>query len=46
MHNQESVQENVTHKVFLDFEIQTDHLVLARQPDRVIVKYNLEKEAH
>ena len=34
----ESVLENETHKLFWDFEIQTDHLILARRPDLVIVK--------
>ena len=30
MHNPESIQENVTHKVFWNFEIQADHQFLAR----------------
>ena len=42
MHNPESVLENETHKLLWDFEIQTDHLILARQPDLVIV--NKKKE--
>ena len=33
MHSPESVLENETHKVLWDFEIQTDHLILARRPD-------------
>ena len=37
MHNPESVQENEMHKFLWDFEIQTDHLISARQPDLVIV---------
>ena len=37
MHNPESVQENETHKLLWDFEIQTDHLISARRPDQVIV---------
>ena len=37
MHNPESVLENEVHKVLWDYEIQTDHLISARQPDQVIV---------
>ena len=37
MRNPESVLENETHKITWDFEIQTNHLILARQPDLVIV---------
>ena len=37
MHNTESVVENETHKVLLDFVIQTDQLNLARQSDILIV---------
>ena len=36
MHNLESVLKNKTHKVLWDFEKQTDHLILAKQPDLVI----------
>ena len=36
MHNPESVFENETHKVLVDFEIQTDHLISTRRPDLVI----------
>ena len=42
MHNLESILENETHKLLWDFEIQTDHQILARQPDQVIV--NKKKE--
>ena len=38
MDNPKCVLKNETHKLFWDFEIQTDHLVSARQPDLVIVK--------
>ena len=38
MHNPTSVQENKTHKLLCDFEIQTDHLILIRRPDLVIFK--------
>ena len=34
MRNLESVLENEILTVLLDFEIQTNHLILARQPDR------------
>ena len=37
-HNPESVLENETHKLLWDFEIQTDHLILARRPDLVIIQ--------
>ena len=37
MHNPESFLENETHKIFWDFEIQTDPLILARRSDQVIV---------
>ena len=36
MHNPESVQEK-KHKILWVFEIQTDHLILARQLDLMIV---------
>ena len=45
MHNPESVEENKMHKILWDFEIQTDHLILARRPNRVIVnKKKRERE--
>ena len=37
MPNPEYVLENKMHKVLRDFEIQIDHLILARWPDLVIV---------
>ena len=37
MHNEESVLENEMQKCFYDFEIQTDHLILARRPDLMAV---------
>ena len=37
MHHSESVQENETHKLLWDFEIQTDNLISARRPDLVII---------
>ena len=36
IHNTKSVQENETHKVLWDFDIQTDHLISARRPDLMI----------
>ena len=44
MHNPESVQENETHKILWDFQIQTDHLITARRPDLVIVNKKRKKE--
>ena len=38
MHNPESVLENETHKLIWDFEIQTDHQILSRRPDLIIIK--------
>ena len=32
MPNPESVLENETHKLLWDFDIQTEHLISARQP--------------
>ena len=37
MHNPASVQENGTHKLPRDFDIQTDHLVSARRLDLIII---------
>ena len=42
LHNPESVQENETQKLLWDFEIQTNHLISARQPDLVIVNKKIE----
>ena len=44
MHNAESVLENKTHKIWGDFEIQTDLIIPARQPDLVIVNNNKKKK--
>ena len=40
MHNPKSRPENETHKIPRNFEIQTDHIILARKPDLVIVNNN------
>ena len=37
MQNLEFVLENEMHKLFWDFDIQTDHLISTRRLDRVIV---------
>ena len=37
MHNPESVLENETHNILWDFEIQINHLILARQPVLVTI---------
>ena len=37
MHNPATVQENDTHKLLRDFDIQTDHLISARRPDLIII---------
>ena len=42
MYNPESVLENDTHKFLGDFDIQTDHIISARQPGLIII--NRKKE--
>ena len=42
MHNPASILENETYKLVCDFDIQTDHLIPARRPDRIII--NNKKE--
>ena len=42
MHNPASVLENETHELLCDFEIQTDHLISARQPDFKIINKKRE----
>ena len=37
MHNLAPVLENDSHKLLWDFNIQTDHLILARRPDLIII---------
>ena len=37
MHNPTPVQENDTHKLLRDFDIQTDHLIPARRLDLIII---------
>ena len=44
MHNPAPVLEDDTHKLLWDFDIQTDHLILATRPDLIII--NKEKTDH
>ena len=44
MHNPAPVQEKNTHKLLWDFDIHTDHLILARRPDLILIKKKKEKE--
>ena len=37
MHNPASVQENDTHKLLWDFDLQTDHLISVRKPDLIVI---------
>ena len=41
MHKPEFILENGTHKILWDFEIQTNHSILARRPDLVLINQNL-----
>ena len=38
MNNEESDLEKVTRKILWDFEIQTDHQILARRSDLMLIK--------
>ena len=42
MHNPAPVQENDTHKLEWDLNIQTDHLISARRPDLIIINKKRE----
>ena len=44
MHKSKSVMENETYKIFWDFEMQTDHSVLTRRPDLVVVNKKKKKK--
>ena len=44
MHNPALVQENDTHKLLCDFNIQTDHLIPARRPDLIIINKKKKKK--
>ena len=43
MHNSTSVQENGTHKLLWDFDVQTDHQISAKRPDLIIINNNKKK---
>ena len=43
MYNPESVRENETLKIRLNFGIQTNHLISARRPDLMTVNNNYNK---
>ena len=43
MHNPEFVQENETHKILWDFDIQKNPLISARRAGQVIVKKKKKK---
>ena len=36
--------ENKTHKIFWDFKIRTDHLLLAKRPDIVLINNKKKKK--
>ena len=44
MHSLKFFLENEMHKVLLDFEIQTDHLISARRPDLILVNKKKKKK--
>ena len=44
MYNPESVLENVTQKLLCDFDMQTDHQILARRTDQVIINNKKKRE--
>ena len=43
MHNPKSILEKETHKLFCNFEIQTELPISARRPDQIIVKKKKKK---
>ena len=42
MHSPAPVLHNDTHKLLWDFNIQTDHLILTRRPDLIIINKTRE----
>ena len=44
MHNPAPVQENDTHKLQWDFDLQTDSLIPARRPDLIIMNKKRKRE--
>ena len=45
MYNPAPVPENDTHKLLWDFDIQTDHLILARRPDLIIINKKKKRKS-
>ena len=45
MHYLAPILENNTHKLLWDFDIQTDHLILARRPELIIINNKKRKSA-
>ena len=44
MHNPQHILENEMRKLLWDFQIQSDHLILGRQPDLEVVKKKKKKK--
>ena len=44
MHKPAPVLENDSHKLLWNFNIQTDHLIPTRRPDRIIINNNKKKK--
>ena len=44
MYKPESVLKNETYKIVQDFEIQTDHLILARRPELILINKKKKKK--
>ena len=44
MHKAESVLENWIHKLLLDFEIQTNHVISIRRSDQVVIRKKNNKK--
>ena len=44
IHKPASVPENETHKLLLDFDIQTDHLISTRRPNLIIINNKKKKK--
>ena len=43
MHNPAYVLDNDTHKLLLDFDIKTDHLISASRPDLIVINKKKKK---
>ena len=43
MHKPESVLENEMHKILREFEIQTNHLILARKTGQELIKKRIKE---